>query len=353
MSFKSISCQDRVIELFQNAIINDRLAHAYIFAGQEGIGKTLFSRELAKAIFCKHPGTGACDTCHHCQRISSNNFSDLFLILPEKNSRVIKIEQLKYLQDILNVKPLESKYKMVIIQSADRMNEEASNCLLKTLEEPPSYAIIILIVTSLESVRETVRSRCQIVRFSPLSTSAVKDILVNRFQLDNKQAGQLALLSNGSVERAMLLSGTHALEKKNWLVDRILKLEMNDNLTFSKELFDEWHIQDLEVLEEKRAFVRELILSFLLYYRDLLVCKIQGELPIHYTDWRDALASRSESLSEDVLFRIINIIKTSLEYLDRNANITLLLENMITKILHLQFGHRITSLQQHSVSVNT
>lgn len=346
MSFKIISCQDRVVELFQNAIINDRLAHAYIFAGQEGIGKTLFSIELAKAIFCQHHGMNACDTCNHCQRISSNNFSDLFLILPEKNSRVIKIEQLKYLQDVLHVKPLESKYKMVIIQSADRMNEEASNCLLKTLEEPPSYAIIVLIVTSLESVRETVRSRCQIVRFSPLSTSAVKDILVNRLQLDNKQAEQLAFISNGSMERATLLSSTHALEKKNWFIDRILKLEMNDNLTFSKELFDEWHIQDLEVLEEKRTNVKELIFSFLLYYRDLLVCKTgENELPIYYADRREALTSKSKSLSEDVLFRIIHVIKTSLEYLDYNANISLLLENMITKILHLQFGYRIPSLQ--------
>ncbi|MCR4321692.1 MAG: DNA polymerase III subunit delta', partial [Candidatus Brocadiaceae bacterium] len=327
---------------------NNHLAHAYIFAGQEGVGKTSFSRELAKAIFCKHPGLDACDTCNNCQRITSDNFSDLFFILPEKNSRVIKIEQLKYLQDILKVKPLESKYKMVIIQSADKMNEEASNCLLKTLEEPPSYAIIILIVTSLESVRETVRSRCQIVRFSPLSVAVVKNILINQFKLDDKQAERLAFISNGSIERATLLSGTSALEKKNWLVDRLLKLEINDNLTFSKELFNEWHIQDLDILEEKRSHVKELLFSFLMYYRDLLVCKIGSDsVPIYHTDRRDALAARSRSLSEDVLFRILNSIKTSLEYLDYNANITLLLENMITKILHLQFDQRMSSLQLH------
>lgn len=348
MSFKIISCQDRAVRLFQNAILNDRLAHAYILAGQEGTGKALFSKELAKAIFCQYPGADACDTCNSCLRIASNNFSDLFFILPGKNSRVIKIEQLKYLQDILNVKPLESKYKMVVIQSADRMNEEASNCLLKTLEEPPSYAIIILIVTSLESVRETVRSRCQIVRFSPLSATVVKDILVSHFQLDIRQAERLAVVSNGSIERATLLSGADTLEKKNWLLNRILKLSMNDNLTFSKELFDEWHIQDLEVLEEKRSQVKELMLSILLYYRDLLICKTGGsDLPVHYADWKDTLLLKSKSLSEDALFRIINVIKTSLEYLERNANITLLLENMITKILRLQFGYRIPSLQEH------
>ena len=340
MSFKSIFCHDRIIKLFQNAILNDRLAHAYIFAGQEGVGKTSFSKELAKAIFCKHSSLDACDTCSDCQRINTDNFPDLFLIFPEKNSRVIKIEQLKYLQDVLNVKPLESKYKMVIIQSADKMNEEASNCLLKTLEEPPSYAIIILIVTSLESARETIRSRCQIIRFSPLSTTVIKDILVNHFQLDNKQAVQLAFISNGSIKRATLLSDTDAVTKKNWLVNRILKLEINDNLTFSKELFNEWRIQDFAVLEEKRAQVKELIFSFLMYYRDLLICKMGDyNLPIYHINWRDALVTKSQSVSEDVLFHILNVIKTSLEYLDYNANITLLLENMITKILHLQFDH--------------
>ena len=346
MPFKSVACQERVVELFQNAIRNNHLAHAYIFAGQEGVGKTSFSRELAKAIFCKHPGLDACDTCNNCQRIASDNFSDLFFILPEKNSRVIKIEQLKYLQDVLKVKPLESKYKIVIIQSADKMNEEASNCLLKTLEEPPSYAIIVLIVTSLESLRETVRSRCQIIRFSPLSTTAVKDILMNNFQLDNLQAERLSLIANGSIDRATMLSGSGALEKKTWLVNRILKLEINDNLTFSKELFDEWHIHDLEVLEEKRTQVKELIFSFLMYYRDLLVCKIgDRNLPIYHADWRNALVSKSQSLSEDTLFRILNVIKTSIEYLDYNANINLLLENMITKILHIQFDNNIQSLQ--------
>ncbi|KKO19827.1 MAG: DNA polymerase III subunit delta' [Candidatus Brocadia sp.] len=343
MSFKNILCQERVINLFQKAIVHNHLAHAYIFAGQEGIGKTLFSKELAKAIFCQHPGADACDTCNHCQRIDHDQFPDLFFVLPEKNSRTIKIEQIRELQEVVHINPLESKYKIAVIQSADKMNEESSNCLLKTLEEPPSYALLILIVTSLEPVRETIRSRCQIVRFSPLSVSAVKRILIDRFQMDAKQAERLAYLSNGSIERAALLSNTRALENKNWLVDRILTLEMNDNLSFAKELFEEWHIQDLEVLEEKRLQVKELILSFLLYYRDLLVCKTgERDISLHYSDWQEALRSKSKSFSEDVLFHIIQVIRTSLEHLDRNANITLLLENMITKILHLQSGRRTT-----------
>lgn len=139
----------------------------------------------------------------------------------------------------------------------------------------------------------------------------------------------------------MLLSDSQALEKKSRFIDRMLTLEMHENLAFSKELFDEWRIQDLEILEEKRVQIKELIFSFLMYYRDMLICKTGGDkLPIYYANRRDVIISKSMSLPEDVLFQIIQVIKTSLEYLDDNANISLLLENMITKILHLQSGRR-------------
>lgn len=338
MSFKNISCQNRIIELFQNAFANNRLAHAYIFTGQEGVGKASFSRELAKAVFCRSQGTDACDVCNTCIRIAGNNYSDLFMVQPEKNSRVIKIEQLKNLQDFLRIKPLESRNKMVIIHSADKMNEEAANCLLKTLEEPPLYAIMILTATSLDAVKETIRSRCQIIRFSPLTMAVVKNILVNQYQLDSKQAEQVALIANGSIKRAVWLSLAGAVEKKTWLVEQLLKLECKDNLTFSKELVNTWHIQDTDVLEEKRTFVKELLFSFLMYYRDLLVCKTgRQESPVYHDDWKSALTVKSLTVSEDALFHIIQIIKTTFGYLDHNANIALLLENMITKILHLQF----------------
>jgi DNA polymerase-3 subunit delta' len=167
----------------------------------------------------------------------------------------------------------------------------------------------------------------------------IKDILINRFQLDGKQANQLAKISNGSIERASLLSSANSLEKKDWLVGKLLQLELDDNLTFSKELSNEWHIQDVEVLEEKRSHIKELVFSFLMYYRDLLICKMGNDnLPLYHINWKDALVLKSRALSEEALFGILKEIRTSLEYLDRNANITLLLESMITKILYFQAG---------------
>jgi len=295
----------------------------------------MFARELAQKIFCQSGKIDdACDVCSICKRIVSDNFADLFFLLPEKNHRVIKLEQLRHLQEILYVKPVESKHKIVIIEDADKMNEEASNCLLKTLEEPPLYAIILLIVTSLESVSETIKSRCQIVRFSPLPVDIIKNILAERFQLDKYRAEQLAFISSGSLARAAMLMDANALEKKHWLAKKLLEVNCADNLTFSKEVFDEWNIQDFDVLEEKRSHVKELFFLFLMYYRDMLICKAGGtNFPLYYDDWKDALIKKSKSLTESALFKILDRIKTSLKYLDYNANINLLIENMITEIL--------------------
>ncbi|MDR4509356.1 MAG: DNA polymerase III subunit delta' [Candidatus Brocadiaceae bacterium] len=337
MSYRNIVFQNRIIDIFQNVIKNNRLAHAYIFAGPEGVGKSLFAKELAKSLFCRSSHWDACDKCNNCQRIITDNYPDLFFFFPEKNSRVIKIEQIRHLQGILNTTPLESRNKMVIIESADKMSEEASNCLLKTLEEPPAFALIVLVVTSLEFVRETIRSRCQIVRFAPLPETAVKDLLINNFQIEDKKAEQLANISNGSLKRALLLSDAHAFERKIWLVKKLLQLKSNDNLIFSKELFDEWNIASLENLEEKRLQTKEILFSLLMYYRDLLVCKIENhETSLYYEGFRNELRAKSSVLTEDALFEILKIVKSSIGYLEQNANITLLIETMITQILQMQ-----------------
>ncbi|MBM4053562.1 MAG: DNA polymerase III subunit delta' [Planctomycetes bacterium] len=337
MSFTEIIGQEQVLSLFKSALQNERLAHAYIFAGQEGIGKMMFARELAKKIFCQSGKIDdACDVCSICKRIMVDNFADLFFLFPEKNHRVIKLEQLKHLQEILYVKPIEAKHKIVIIEDADKMNEEASNCLLKTLEEPPLYAIILLIVTSLESVSETIKSRCQIVRFSPLPVDVIRNILTERFQLDKQQATQFAFISGGSLARAAMLMDANALEKKHWLAKKLFEINCADNLTFSQEVLDEWNIQDFDILEEKRTHVKELFFLFLMYYRDMLICKAGGtDFPLYYDDWKDALIKKGKSLTENTLFKILDIIKTSLKYLDYNANINLLIENMITEILYI------------------
>jgi len=136
MPFTDLLAQDHIIDHFKKAIKANRLSHAYIFTGQDGVGKTLFAKVFTKALFCKNDEYDSCNSCLNCIRIEKNSHPDVFWTDIEEKAKFIKIENIRNLQHSVKLSPLESDYKIFIIKEADRMNEEASNCLLKTLEEP-------------------------------------------------------------------------------------------------------------------------------------------------------------------------------------------------------------------------
>ncbi len=209
MSFKDILSQNHIVDSFKKAISSDHLSHAYIFTGQKGTGKSLFAKEFTKALFCKSNNGDSCDTCHNCTRIDNNNNPDIHWIALGKKDKFIKIENIRDMQHYVNLSPVESEYKVFIIKEADRMNEESSNCLLKTLEEPTLNTIIILIASSLASIKETIKSRCQIMRFKPIPTDVIKEQLMNEFDTEIKEAEWISRFSYGSlgnaIERAVVL----------------------------------------------------------------------------------------------------------------------------------------------------
>ena len=143
MGFEKIIGQDRIINFLKAAIKNDRLAHAYVFEGQEGVGKGLTAVEFTKAINCKNKGLG-CGVCSACLKIDKGNHSDINIIRPSGNS--IKNVQIEEFQNNIFLKPYESHKKVFIIEDSDTMTISAQNRLLKILEEPPEYGIIILIL---------------------------------------------------------------------------------------------------------------------------------------------------------------------------------------------------------------
>ncbi|MGR3310320.1 MAG: DNA polymerase III subunit delta' [Candidatus Brocadiales bacterium] len=361
MSFKKILCQDNIIRLFQGIIAKGRIAHAYIFTGPDGVGKALFAKELAKTLFCGsgetkdsyHPhstlprggsgigwGLDACDNCRSCRRIESGNHPDVHWIAPEKKDKFIKIEYIHALQDDMSLKPVEADRKIFIIAEADKMNEASSNCLLKTLEEPPPDTIIILIATSVKSLKKTITSRCQIVRFNPLPSSTVEAELAARFGGTSMRPSKatpevlewVSQFSFGSLGRAVgfLEKGTY--ERANYIIKRLTSLKLGDNFPFSKEIV-EWDSYSGETSEEKRSRLRIILDIFLQFYRDALLSKTGIEdIPLYNQHSKDVLKSLSNNLSKMAIIDIIEHIVTSIEYLDYNVNVNLVLENLLAKI---------------------
>lgn len=189
----------RPIAFIKALIKKGKVPHAMLFEGPNGIGKKKVALWTFQALNCKEaPGEG-CGSCNTCERISRLTHPDLLLLAPEGES--LGIDQIRKAHQMLQFKPLEALWKGVIVEEADRLTEEAANAFLKTLEEPPPWTLIILLASSAESLLPTVRSRCQKVRFLPLSEREVAEVL-RRIGITDAPVETLA---TGSPGRALKL----------------------------------------------------------------------------------------------------------------------------------------------------
>lgn len=203
MSFAAIVGHRGAIDILKGALATDRLAHAYLFSGQDGIGKRLVALNFAKAVNCLDiRGDGEpCDNCISCRKIESQNHPDVFVVEPE--GRFIKIGQVRELQRRLQLKAVEGRYKVCIMDGADCLNPASANALLKTLEEPAERTILILIAISMNSIPATVLSRCQKIRFSPVGLEEIIPWLEETTGVDRETARLMAIFGGGSIARSL------------------------------------------------------------------------------------------------------------------------------------------------------
>jgi DNA polymerase-3 subunit delta' len=180
MAFKDFPEQEQGVQLLQRSLERGRLAHGYLFTGHQLDVLEGLARTLAKTLNCLHPikrgavAVDCCDQCLSCQKIENGNHADVFWVRPESKLRQIRIRQIvrrensppRVLLDAINLKPTESQYKVAVIVAADRMNEEAANAFLKTLEEPPPHSVLILLTTEPQRLLETILSRCLRLNFA-------------------------------------------------------------------------------------------------------------------------------------------------------------------------------------------
>jgi DNA polymerase-3 subunit delta' len=202
VSFRAIEGHDKPVRILQRALANNTLAHAYLFSGDAGIGKKMTALALAAAVNCHDARPeGGCGECPACRKVATLGHPDVHLLLPDGDE--IKIDQIRQTQADLALKPFEGAKKVLIVDGAESMNQASSNAFLKTLEEPPGEALIILITALPQSLLATIRSRCQEVRFLPLPRHTLASALMRKRGLSEEDAWFLAALAQGSMGRGL------------------------------------------------------------------------------------------------------------------------------------------------------
>ncbi|MFZ9089794.1 MAG: DNA polymerase III subunit delta', partial [Planctomycetaceae bacterium] len=328
-------------DLFSRSLANRRLSHAYVLAGQDGIGKSRFGRLLAQSLFCRNSppeSLDACGECRACRSFDAGSWPDYIEVGLPPGKNEIPIAAIagsaekrgrEGLCFELSMTPQASERRIAIINDAHRMNAEGANALLKTLEEPPAQALILLISDSPDSLLPTIRSRCQVVRFFPLSTEDTIQILLNEEMTDSEQeAGTVAEVCNGSITSAQQLLNPELRELRNTLERGLIKLEKLNPIETSREITNA--IEKMSSGTDEQRQNTQWMLRFL---GDLLNQQLrkltQGDLadPLHK---RFGVRSGAD-LVADLLDRVL----TASFQIDANSPVKLVLETLFDDLARM------------------
>ena len=306
MYFEKIRGQRFAKKYLSNSIKSNMISHAYMFEGPSGVGKNTMARELAATLL---------------DMDNLFNSPDYIEITPDGNS--IKIAQIRKLQSDILVKPYKS-YKIYVIDEAQKMTVEAQNALLKTLEEPPKYAIIILITNNKESLLDTIKSRCEIIKFTPIPLVEVADYLTQT-GVDKNRASLLANFSRGSMQKAIELSES---EDFHIMRDEVQKY-VETFLTGS--MLDIMDIQSsIEKYKDNITNVLDLIVN---YFRDIMMVKenVDSSMIINL-DRLVFIKNMSTKITYSQLSKIIDIIEETKNKLRSNCNFNISIQVMTLNI---------------------
>jgi DNA polymerase-3 subunit delta' len=335
MSWKRIRGHDHLIRAFDHVVRRGRLAHAYLFTGPQGFGKRLFAGELAKAIFCERRAgeeskLEACDQCPACKLVEAGTHPDLQTARRPEDRSELLIEIVRGLARSLDLKPARGRGKIVIIDDADDLNEESANCFLKTLEEPPPGALLILIGTNADRLLPTIVSRCQVIHFRPLSEAIVSDLLASQGTLDRAFVQRLARLGGGSMGLAMALADPQLWEFRRKLVAGLTQAPPD-----SVGLGQDW-TQFVEVAGKETAIQRRrasLVLRLLIdFFNDALSLSV-GKSP-RLAEEADLLLLQKlvKQVETDRLIQMIDRCLDADIQLDRYVQIVLVIEALLDSL---------------------
>ncbi len=318
-SFANIIGQTSIKEHLKKSLQTGKISHAYIFYGEKGSGKKTLADLFARALQCESGGAEPCNQCISCKQAMNRNQPDIIYLQHEKPN-IISVDEIRtQVNNDIAIKPYSSERKVYIIDEAEKMNVQAQNALLKTLEEPPAYATILLLTTNLEGMLQTIRSRCVTLTMKPVADVDIQRYLMKEVQIPDYKAGVCAAFARGNVGRARELAVSHEFE------------ECKEETLQMVEHLSEKSLNELAAIAKAKAEKGSNVAAFLelmqMWYRDVLIYKATGSSQaLIFREELSGIKVLANRLTYEGLNRILETVKVTETRLAGNVNAELALE---------------------------
>jgi DNA polymerase-3 subunit delta' len=338
MLLSDISGQAAAVAVLRNALVRDRLAHAYLFIGPAGVGKKQTALALAHAVQCGESGKDGCGACIGCVQVAAGTHPDLMVVGPHAGKQSIAIDQVRDLQRLLHLRPIQGKKKIAILEEAHLLTPQAQSALLKMVEEPPGAALLVLLTLNSATLSRPLLSRCQQVRFAPLPTPVIEEILIRLQDQDPAIAHMLALYSRGSIGRALALDPEVFIEERRYVEEELQKLDQASFVDLSR--FAEWLVADrirksarnAETTGEQPSGSDRLAIVLSWYEEVLRYALLGTEGVARHQECLSTIAKLAARLGADGALRKLSVVYATIQALGRNANRQLAVEDMLLQL---------------------
>lgn len=321
-SFSEIVGHEQIKEHMQAAIRDKKPFHAYLFQGEEGVGKEALARTFAASLQCQSESTDKpCKECVSCRQMESGNQPDVIWVTREKAS--LGVDEIReQLCNTMDIKPFSSPYKIYLVPEAEKMTEAAQNALLKTIEEPPEYGIVILMTSNISALLPTIQSRCLTMEFRPLSTAVVESYVKEHCQVPDYQARASAAFAQGNLGKAMRYAKSEDfIERKDHIISLLRHVEQMD---LSEMLAV---IKDLGTRKDE---VRDYIDLMVLWYRDVLLFKATKDInQLLFQDEASYISREASHRSYEKIEEILQAFEKAKVRLRANVNFDITMELML------------------------
>ena len=325
IGFNNIIGHEEIIRHLKNAMQTGKVSHSYIFTGGAGSGKKLLATTFAMTLQCEAGGTEPCQKCESCKKAIGKNHPDIIMVNHEKPGTITIDEILEQVIHDVAVKPYYSPHKIYIIPDADLMTPQAQNALLKTIEEPPEYAVIMLLTQNVDALLPTIQSRCVRLDLKVVDDSLVKKYLMEHLHVPDYQAEIDASFAQGSIGRAREAATS---EEFSNMTQNALKLLKYANKMEVYELADE-----IKKLSEEKHNINDYLDIFQFWFRDVLMFKATREIDnLVFKQEINFIKDQASQRSYENLEKILDAIAKTKVRLRANVNFELALELLFLTI---------------------